>query len=459
MSVTDKMAELSAQARAPVSPCPPPLGDLPRREIALGLGVTGAFLVALFGWGVWAHLDAAATVSGQVEVAGSRQAVQHHDGGIVSELDVHEGDEVKAQQVLLRLNADELRAAEEADADQAIQLQAQQARLQAELAGARAIQIPAALTALTGHDAETAEAAMALQRREFNARSAALTTEQSVLAQKARESLEQIVGYQRELDANREQHRLVGQEVGGLNDLMARGLVPATRLRSLQRSAAELQGSEGEYEANIARTRQEIGEDRIRSADLQRQRSADDAKDFEAVAYQLSEIEPKLAAIREQLSRTEVRAPVAGRVVGLSIFTVGGVVSPGQVLMDVVPADQPLVIGARVSPTEVGDLHPGQQAEIRVSAFHDRGMPSLHGVIEKVSADSFTDERTGSPYFKIEVKVPVSELAKIRQRRGSDGGLKPGIPVELLVPLHARTALDYLVEPLRQVLWRSFRQP
>ena len=143
----------------------------------------------------------------------------------------------------------------------------------------------------------------------------------------------------------------------------------------------------------------------------------------------------------------------------MSIFTVGGVVAPGQKLMDVVPDDQPLVIEGRVSPSDAADLRIGQKIEIRVSAFHDKGLPLLNGVVSKISADSFNDEKSGATYYRIEATAPASELELIRQARGDRPGLKPGLPVELVVPLRRRTALGYVLEPLHQVLWRSFRQP
>lgn len=434
------------------------LSEYPRREIAWGLTVAGLFLLALFGWGLWARLDSAVSAPGQVVVSGNRQTVQHRDGGIVTALNVREGDRVRAGQELLRLNADELSATERSDADQVIELQALQARLTAELRSAKAIAAPVAFAAMTGRDRASADAAMALQRREFDTRRVALETEESVLTQKVRESSEQITGYSRQAAANREQQRLIAQEIGGLVTLQARGLVPATRVRSLQRNAAELQGNEGEYNADIARTQQEIGESRIRVSDLERQRAADDSKDYQTAEFQLAELQPKLAAVRGQIARTVVRAPATGKVVGLSIFTVGGVVQPGQKLMEVVPENEPLVLEARVKPSDVSDLRIGQRTEIKITGFHERGMPLLHGVVSKISADSLNDEKTGQPYFRIEATVPASELALIRQVRGDAPGLKAGLPVDVIVPLRRRNALQYLTEPLQQALWKSFRE-
>ena len=433
--------------------------DDPRRDIMIGAAAGTLFLIAVFGWGLWARLDAAVVAPGQVEVAGSRQSVQHRDGGVIAELPVHEGDHVLAGQLLVQLKADEAQASEQALADQVINLEALQARLEAELVGAHGLSPPADFAALSTPEKAAADAAMALQRRQFSVRNAALASERAILVQKGRESSQEITGFKRQVTASQDQQRLIDQEIASLQDLYARQLVPATRLRSLQRSAAELRGGEGEYSADIARTQEEIGESAIREADLQRQRASDDTKAYQESAFQLAELRPKLAAVRQQLANASVRAPVDGRVVGLAIFTRGGVVAPGEKLMDIVPDHQALVIEARVKPTDVADLKPGQSVEFRVGAFHERGLPALEGAVSKISADSFVDDKSGRAYFNVEVTARPSAVAAIAAARTGQPGLSPGLPVELIIPVRPRSALAYLLEPLRQAMWRSFRAP
>ncbi|HYG25321.1 MAG TPA: HlyD family efflux transporter periplasmic adaptor subunit, partial [Caulobacteraceae bacterium] len=161
---------------------------------------------------------------------------------------------------------------------------------------------------------------------------------------------------------------------------------------------------------------------------------------------------------REQLARALIRAPATGKVVGLSVHTVGGVVQPGQTLMEIVPRNADLVIRARVSPDDADDLRVGQETEIRIPAFHERNLPILEGRITGVSADSFVDEKSGASFFTVDVVVPPAEAAKIARVRGADAGLRPGLPVEVVVPLRKRTALQYFFEPLQQSVWRSFRE-
>ncbi len=430
----------------------------PHREILLGLGAAVLFFVLFVGWAAVARLDAGVYAHGQIVVSGNRQSVQHRDGGIVRELDVHDGDQVQKGQVLLRLVGDELQANERSTADQVIEMQALKERLMAELTNARTIQFPASFGAMTGNDREAAATAVKLQELEFSRRASAIGSERDILGKQANQADAQITGYHDELAANKRQQTLIGQEIGGLQPLLDRGLVPLTRLRSLQRTEADLEGNEGDYSASVARTQQEIGEKHMRMQDLITQRDADDTKDLRQTEIQLGDLEPKLAALREQIGRTTVRSPATGKVVGLTIFTVGGVISPGQKLMDVVPQDEPLVIQAKVKPTDMDDLHIGQVTEIKVSAFHDRGLPLMKGRISKISADALTDEKSGTSFFTIEATVPPSELEVIRQVRGAQSGLKPGLPVEVVVPLRKRSALDYLVEPLHHMLWRSFRE-
>ena len=433
--------------------------ETPDREIRIGSIAIGVFILTLLGWGVFARLDSGVTAPGEVVVYGNRQAVQHRDGGAIAELDVHEGDTVKAGQVLLKLQASELTANAATTQNQIIEQDALQSRLEAEIGRSASIAPPADFATLDDdQDRAMARSALALQQVDFNRRREALSTERAVLDRQVAQADEQIGGYGRELDANRRQHALVGQELDGLQDLLKEGLVPATRVRQLQQNQAEIDGTAASYTADRARTRQEIGEKRIRSEELLTDRDADDAKELTTVQAQLAELRPKLVSLRDQLAHTTVRAPVAGQVVNLSIFTVGGVVAAGQRLMEIVPDDQPLVIEAKVKPSDAEDLRRGQAAEIRITAFHDRRMPLLHGAIQSISADAISEDKSDQRFYRVDVALPAAELEQIRRIHGQTSALKPGLPAEVVIPLKARSALDYLVEPFKEALWTGFRQ-
>ena len=448
-------------AGTPSAEGPPPStrpADSMRRELRIGGIIAAAFFVIFLGWAAFAPLDAGAYAPGKIVVSGNRQAVQHRDGGVVSALHVHEGQEVRQGQVLVEISAGELRAAERGLTGQVLALLAQRSRLVAERDGLRSVPTPPEFQALSGDDVTLANEALALQRQQFSARGGSRGNEIGVLSQRVEQLNQQIIGLDRQIASNREQSRLIGEELAGMQSLADRGFAPLNRVRALERQAAALDGEEGALRAQVARAQEAIGETRLQMLGVGSQTDEEVADLLRQVQVQLDELNPRLTAAREQLARAQVRAPASGRVVGLSVFTIGGVVQPGQMLMEVVPEEAALIVSAEVSPTDADDLRMGQDTEVRFSAFRERDLPILHGTVTDISADSFTDERTGRSFFRVTVEVPPSELAKIEAVRGEDTGLIPGLPVEVVVPLRKRTALQYFFEPLTQSVWRSFRE-
>jgi HlyD family type I secretion membrane fusion protein len=207
-------------------------------------------------------------------------------------------------------------------------------------------------------------------------------------------------------------------------------------------------------ESEYARAGEGIGETRMQSLSVSRDRIEKIEGDLKDTQAKISETLPKLVATREQLEHSTVRAPATGQVVGLEVFTVGGVVAPGQKLMDIVPDGRELVIQSQLKPTDADDAYPGQKAQIRFLSVHNRTLPLITGTVRTVSADTFTDEKTGRTYFRTEIVVPVAEMNKVRSQTGS-GELRPGLPVDAVLKVRNRTALQYLVEPLSGALWRS----
>jgi HlyD family secretion protein len=226
------------------------------------------------------------------------------------------------------------------------------------------------------------------------------------------------------------------------------------RVRELQREQAQLRGQQAQMEAEYARAAESIGETHMQSLSVSRDQLEKIESDLKDTQSKLSEVLPKLVATREQLEHSLVRAPVTGQVVGLTVFTIGGVVAPGQKLMDVVPEGRELLIQAQLNPTDADDAYPGQTAQVRFTSVHDRSLPLFSGTVRTVSADSFTDEKTGRSYFRAEIVVPEKELKKVQSVLGR-GELRPGLPVEAVLTVRRRTALQYLIEPLSGALWRS----
>jgi len=192
----------------------------------------------------------------------------------------------------------------------------------------------------------------------------------------------------------------------------------------------------------------------MQSLSVSRDRFQEIESDLKDAQSKLSEVLPKLVATREQLQQSLVRAPVSGQVVGLTVFTIGGVVAAGQKLMDIVPDGRELVIQAQLAPTDADDAYPGQKAQVRFVSVHNRSLPLFSGRVRTVSADSFTDEKSGRSFFRAEIVVPAKELAKVRSVLGN-GELRPGLPVEAVLTVRKRTALQYLMEPLTGALWRA----
>lgn len=434
------------------------LDDRPEREIRFGLIVAGLFFVVLLGWAAFAPLDSAAFAPGRLAVSGQRQAVQHREGGVVSRILVREGQRVRQGELLVELAAADVRAQERALAGQVISLKAERARLLAEQAGEARVAWPADFAALTGEDKAEAGAAITRQQAQFAARASVLTAQTGAMRQQIAQAQQGATGYRKQAEASRQQAQLVTEELDAIKDVAEKGYVAKTRLRALERARADLLGREGQYAANTAQATTQAGEARIKLLEAERAFREKSSGELRNVELSLTELEPRLRAARDQLERVRIRAPASGTVVALSVFTPGGVIAPGQKLMDVVPQQAALVIEARVAPIDADDVRAGQGAEIRFSGLHDRQLPILSGKVTRLSADSFEDQRTGESYFLAEVAVPASELEAIRGVRGSDFALRAGMPVEVLVPLRKRTALQYIFEPLSQTMWRSFRE-
>lgn len=449
-AVTPPPAAPGIAAPPPIEPALVP--DTPRRELAIGGVIIVVFFVVFLGWAALAPLDAGAYAQGQIAVSGNRQAVQHREGGVVSALHVAEGDTVRRGQILLQLASGELRATERGVASQVYALIAQRARLTAERDRLAAIPTPPEFANLSGDDLVLARESLRIQKLQFGARRSGRSTETGVLSQRVAQLNEQIAGYERQIAANLEQQRLIQEELTGMRSLADQGYAPLTRVRALERTAAQLDGELGSLRSQIARSREAIGETRLQVSGVSTRMNEDVADQLRQIDVQLNELRPRMAELRAQIARTEVRAPASGEVVGLTIFTPGGVIQPGQTLMEVVPRDASQVIIAQVNPNDIDNLRVGLTTEVQFPGLRERNPPTIHGRVTRISADSFTVEQTGATYYRAEIVVPASELKTLGRAASS---LRPGAPVQVIILLRKRTALAYLLEPLTNNLWRS----
>jgi HlyD family secretion protein len=431
--------------------------DDPRSDIRIGTGIAFLFFVVLLGWAAFAPLDAGVHAQGSIAVSGNRQAVQHRDGGVVTAIHVREGESVSAGEVLVEMAAPDLTANERALTSDYLTLLAQRARLTAERIGSGRITTPPEFNGLNPQDQALARQAMQLQQAQFRARSAAMGAQQSVLGQRSRQLGEQQSGYASQSASLREQQRIIEDELRGFRELEKKGFASTNRIRALERAKEELRGREAAMAAEMARAGEGMGETRMQSLSIRSQSMEEVTAELRDTQAKISEVLPKLVSVREQLQRARVRAPASGQVVGLSVFTVGGVVSPGQTLMEIVPNDRALIIQAQVDPAGADDVFQGQKAQVRFLSVNDRTLPLLEGTVRTMSADSFTDEKTGRTFFRAEVEVEPKELNKVRDVLGQ-GQLRAGLPVELVMAVRKRTALQYLLEPLTANFWRSLRE-
>lgn len=444
---------------------PPPvaaeeiLNDDPWLEGRLGVIVIALFFGVFGLWAAFAPLDAGVMAIGEVKVAGNRQVVQHREGGVVSHVAVREGDHVVANQILLELSAVELAAQERALAGQAIELEASRQRLLAEAAHSNDVARPDSWASLPPEYAELADSVLARERSELRVRRSAISAQTGVQGQRQAQLNARIAGYQDQINSIDQQIVLVNEELNGLRALAEEGFASETRVRAAERTAAELTGRRAELLGLIEQSREGIGEARMQSLAIREDRSQQIAQELRLTDTQLADVLPRLQAVRTQLERARVRAPTAGVVVGLAIFNPGAVVQPGERILEIVPDEQDMIMQVNIRPDDADNVHVGQHTNVRLSAFEGRRMPYARGIVSRISADRFEDNRTGARYFIAEVRVSRAEMQRLAEAVGQrELRLSPGLPVEAFIPLRKRTALQYLLEPLGQTVWRSFRE-
>ena len=428
-----------------------PPSDSARGPVIAGLIVLLVFFGGLGTWAVTAPLNSAVMGMAEVKVEGNRKSVQHLDGGIVKELRVHEGDSVKAGDVVLVLDDNLLRSQYDTLSQERVMLAASEARLVAEQDGDATIAFPPDLMAERGTPA--VETALTGQIKEFMSRRSAIAGQEDILRQRINQLNDQIAGSQSRTTAYQTQLQSVRDEKESLADLEKKQLIARPRILQLDRTAAGLEGQIGDAMADIAKSKQAIGELTAQIAQLDKDFSQQIAQDIRETRLKLLDVGPRLVSVKTSLDRLEVRAPYSGKVVGLSVFSVGGVIRPGEKILDIVPEGTDLVVEAQVKVEDISDIRPGMAAEVHFTSYKQRSIPLIHGRVQEVSADRLTNEKTGVPYYVVLVAVDRNELAASPEIQ-----LYPGMPATVMIPTEERTALDYLVGPLVASFDSAFRQ-
>jgi len=418
--------------------------DTPIRVI----GFTILFLVfGVFGsWAALAPLDSAALAPGVVTVKNYRKTVQHLEGGIVKEILVREGQEVKAGDLLLVLDDTQARAELEILRGQRFAAVATEARLKAERDELEQIQFPVLLE----DDDARAREAIASEKQQFAARKLAKDGEIEVLEQRVGQLEAQVKGLQALIASKRQLLRSYEEEISDNQALLSEGYVDKQRLRDVQRQKASLKGEVAEHNASIAGINVQIGETRLQILQLKKDFRAQVVELLSEVQTRVFDLEERVTAINDRVKRSDIIAPVGGMVLGMSVHTVGGVVSPGTPILDIVPESDDLIIEAELSPNDIDRVTVGMLADIRFSAFKSATTPVIEGSVVNISADRLVNEQTGMPYYLARVEVTQEGYQKLGELT-----LLPGMPAEVLVNTGARTLLEYLVQPATNAFARS----
>jgi len=422
-----------------------------RGSAAAGWFIILAFFGGFGGWSLTAPLNGAVVATGIVKVDGNRKSVQHLDGGIVKQLRVREGDKVQVGDILIDLDDTQARAEFDVLSEQFLVLRVTEERLRAEFAGSSTLVVPVDLK--VSKDDQHVASIWDSQVRQFESRRAALDGQRSIIKEKIAQLEYQIIGGAAQVKAYKAQFDSVRDEMKSITPLVEQGLISRPRYLQLERSAAGLDGQSADAMANIAKARQAIAEQQQQMAQLDNDRMAEVTKDLRDVQAKLLEVIPRLMNARVVLTRMEIRSPYSGRVVGLNMFSVGGVIQRGEKIMDVVPEKDALVVEAQVAVDDISEVRPEMRAEVHLTAYKQRITPIVHGTVLQISADRFTENRTGAPYYTALLKIDETELAEMPNIQ-----LYPGMPATVMIPTTDRTAFEYLVGPLLMSLKHGFRQ-
>lgn len=410
-------------------------------RVWLSGALAALLVVGVGGWAAQAKLSGAVIASGSVVVPDQVKAIQHRDGGIVSEIRVSNGDAVKQGDVLLRLDDTQTRVELAIIRSQLQQMGAMQARLVAERDGNAAIVFPEGLP----------ETITAGETKLFEENRRILSSQREQLQLQARQFDEQMRGFAAQSESNEREGSIVDQEIEKTERLLARNLVPVAQKRDLLRQKARIEGTRGELAAKSAETMGRISEVKVKLLSLDQAARKEAQSGILELDAKLAELRERAVAAGDRLARMDVRAPVDGLVYDLQIHTLGGIISPGATVMSVVPESDELKVEVRIPPVDIDRVASGQPARLRFTAFNQRTTPEIDGKVEVVAAATITDRATGQPYYL--ASIVLNDIGELK-----DNKLMPGMPVEVFVQTDERTALSYITKPFTDQMMKAFRE-
>ncbi len=432
------------------------VGDVPvntRNYVLVGFFIVVFMFGGFSAWAALAPLNSAVIAPGTVKVFSSRKKIQHLEGGIVAEILVSDGDEVEQGQVLVRLDETRAIADRRRVQTQYDQARAAVARLTAERDGADEITFPKDMLERMDSESNVAEAING-QIKLFQARRASIDGQVSMVSERINQLNEEIVGLKSQVSAKSEQMSLLESELEGLRELHEKGYAPRTRILALERAGAELRGERGSHVARMAQARVLIGEAQLEMLQVKKnaqEQIVAELRERQTEAFDFAETLEKAAFTLEHI---EIRSPEKGVVVNKQVNSAGQVIAPGEVVLELVPADDTLIIEARVFPSDIDNVYEGLRADVQLTAFSQRTTPRLVGELTYVAADALMDERTGMPYYTANISVTDEEVARL----GADRKLQPGMLAEVFIQTGARTPFDYLIEPIQESMSRAWRE-
>lgn len=415
----------------------------------LGAAISVLFVVIFIGWGSLAPIASASIASGVLGVEGKTRIVQHLEGGIVGQINVRDGDEVQAGDVLIRLDNTKARATFELLTNRRMNARALLARLQAEQGGMEKVLFPESLNA---SDESAVLDMIKAQQAQFVSRRENLANQASVLKERIAEYNSEIEGLKGRIAADKEQLALTSEQIADVRTLLKKGLARKPRLLELEVKASEIESRLSHNKSQISKNRQRILGARASISETRTKRDSQVADDLSSAESELLDMDERLRAAEDVLKRTAILAPVSGVVTNLRVHTTGGVVAPGEPVADIVPANELLIVDARVRPDDIDVVRPGLLAHVRITALNQRSTSPAPGIVRTVSADRMVDPATGETYFLATVELDKDQVAVPVDM------LYPGMSAEVMIDTGSRSALSYMFEPLTNSFYRAFRE-
>ena len=422
-----------------------------RRHLFISVIVIVLLVGGIGGWASTSEFAGAVIAQGTLVVDTNSKKVQHPTGGVVAELNVRDGDQVKLGDVVIKLDDTQTRANLQIVAKGLDELMARRAREEAELEGDQSVAFPADL--LARKDDPEVGRIIRGESKLFETRRGSREGLKAQLTERVSQSQEEIIGLTAQVASKEKQIEWIQQELEGVRDLWAKKLVQFNRVTSLEREQARLDGERGQLIASIAQAKGKISETKIQILQIDQDMRTEVGKDLAEIRAKSAELIEKRVAAEDQLKRIDVRAPQNGMVHQLDVHTVGGVVSAGQQIMLIVPAADKLIVEAKVQPQDIDQVRIGQAAVMRFSNFNSRTTPEVNGEVSVVSADVTQDQRTGISYYTVRIAVSPAELARLGEHK-----LQPGMPVEVFIQTTVRTVVSYFVRPFQDQIAKAFRE-